>query len=130
MSLLGCTDEELKAILKALGYKRVRKASGSGDSQARELWGGRARSLRPARDPAPEPMRADTPFAVLADLGVARAPASKRRPKKSKRKAASPAPAGPAPNAAADAKPDEPRTPRRRRRRRKAASSKPAGDAS
>ncbi|MEQ8404087.1 MAG: helicase-related protein [Oceanicaulis sp.] len=117
MSLLGCGEEELKAVLRALGYKRVRKAAGAGDAATAELWGGRARSLKPAPEPRPEPAAADTPFAVLAALPVGR-PATEAPPKGKPRRAgrkAKPAPQ-PSPEAA---------NPNRKRRRKR----KPSGDA-
>jgi ATP-dependent RNA helicase SUPV3L1/SUV3 len=93
-TLLGCSHEELRQVLKALGYKRVRKASAAEDGTGTpELWGGRARSLDPAKVKAEAeavPPPADTPFAVLAELKAApaRKPPSNRKPRKARRKAA------------------------------------------
>ncbi|MGJ3231563.1 MAG: helicase-related protein [Oceanicaulis sp.] len=123
MSLLGCGEEELKAVLKALGYKRVRKAGGAGEAAAPELWGGRARSLTQTREPAPEPARADTPFAVLADLPVAR-PVQPAKAKRAKH------PRHPRPAEAAASAPAAEAPRPKRRRRRKAKPPRPAGDAS
>ena len=89
-TLLGCSNEELRLVLKALGYKRVRKKAKDGsDAQSVELWGGRARSLNRQEQPKPTPRPVkDTPFAILAELPVARErPASpsrarKRRPRR------------------------------------------------
>lgn len=92
-TLLGCSNEDLRAVLKALGYKRVRKAAPARDDApaGSDLWGGRARSLDPARAKtadAPAP-KSDTPFAVLAELNFAPArPApAKRKPGKPRRRA-------------------------------------------
>ncbi len=123
MNSLGCGEEELKAMLKALGYKRVRKAAGAGAQAQDELWGGKARSATPLARPAPEPARGDTPFAVLAELSVARAAKTarpKRKPQKSRRSdpAAQKTPAEDAP------------APARRKRTRKAKPARPPGEAS
>ena len=63
-SLLGCSHEELRLILKALGYKRVRKA----DAEAPELYAGRARSLAPQKAQTPPSKAPETPFAALSAL--------------------------------------------------------------
>ena len=91
-TLLGCSHAELRQVLKALGYKRVRKAAPAEDgSGTPELWGGRARSLDPARtrEPAPAPVDPDTPFAVLAELqpGPQRASRHTKPARKSRRRA-------------------------------------------
>lgn len=69
-SLLGCSNEELRDVLKALGYRRLQKASAPEDKDAvPELWGGRSRALKPEAKPAPlTPPKPDSPFAVLAEL--------------------------------------------------------------
>ena len=93
-TLLGCSNEELRQILKALGYKRVRKASSAAAGEATpELWGGRARSLDPARvkaDAAATRPTKDTPFAVLAELKAQpqRTPRRRTPSRKSKRRGA------------------------------------------
>ncbi|KAA5803506.1 ATP-dependent DNA helicase [Alkalicaulis satelles] len=65
MNLLGCSQEDLRGVLRALGYRRVRKAEG----ETPELWTGRARDRR-ERTSAPPPPPADTPFAALAALDL------------------------------------------------------------
>ncbi|MCC5996256.1 MAG: ATP-dependent DNA helicase, partial [Oceanicaulis sp.] len=48
MNLLGCSPDELRGVLRALGYKRAQK----GEAGAAELWSGRARAARtPAQAP-------------------------------------------------------------------------------
>ncbi|MFW6413517.1 MAG: ATP-dependent DNA helicase, partial [Oceanicaulis sp.] len=118
-NLLGVSNEELRLILKALGYKRVRLA---GDAET-ELWGGRSRSLKTKPDAAPPPPPADTPFAILAELPFARPaaePVKRRRPKKAKK-----------PRQDADAAPEPAavQKPKRRRRRRSAAKPEPGDGA-
>ncbi|WBQ12283.1 helicase [Hyphomonadaceae bacterium BL14] len=70
MNLLGCDEEALCGVLRALGYRRVRKAEG--DSP--EWWTSRARR-EPDREPGTVPPPADTPFAALAALSIS--PAAK-----------------------------------------------------
>ncbi|XBQ17687.1 MAG: helicase-related protein [Oceanicaulis sp.] len=119
-SLLGATNEELRLILKALGYRRVRKGSGEGETAEAELWAGRARSLKQREEPAPAPAPADTPFAILAELPVARGPAPQRRKPKQRRKPE-------AATTAASAKPQTAQAPAKKKRRRRR---KPGPDAS
>ena len=83
MNLLGCDEEALCGVLRALGYRRVRKAEG--DSP--ELWASRARR-EPDREAPGTPPPADTPFAALAALSLTPAanpaaarPAKARRPR-------------------------------------------------
>ena len=89
-SLLGCSNEELRQVLKALGYRRLRKAGEpQGDAAAPELWGGRSRALKPPAQPeTPAPADPDSPFAVLAEMTAApeRRPA-RRKPRRRKRTA-------------------------------------------
>ncbi len=146
MSLLGCSEEELKAVLRALGYKRVRKAtgaaSGAGDDAKAELWGGRARSMKPQSTPPPAPPPVNTPFAILAELPVARPALASQTPKapgraRRRTRAEPQNPAGstaaqttpaPAPSQGKAASDPARKKPRRRRRRSKGAT--PSGDAS
>jgi ATP-dependent RNA helicase SUPV3L1/SUV3 len=98
-SLLGCSNEELRQVLKALGYRRLQKGAASQDGDAGkaapELWGGRSRALKPEAKPEPKAApKPDSPFAVLAELqpSPARRPAKqyRRRQSKSKARKASP----------------------------------------
>jgi ATP-dependent RNA helicase SUPV3L1/SUV3 len=145
MSLLGCSEDELKAVLRALGYKRVRKAAGTGDNAQAELWGGRARSVTSQGAPPPAPAPSNTPFAILAELPVARpAPASQtpqapgqNRRRKARAKAKNPAgpvqaapSPGPTPASLQRDAASEPARKKPRRRRRRGKGSTPSGDAS
>jgi ATP-dependent RNA helicase SUPV3L1/SUV3 len=108
-SLMGCSNEELRQVLKALGYRRLQKpAAPEGAEPVPELWGGRSRALKtPAKPqvaPAPKP---DSPFAVLAELK----PQPERRPAQSPAKG--------------KAKPAHPGKPKSRRRTK--SKSKPEG---
>ncbi len=69
-SLMGCSNDELRQVLKALGYRRLQKASAPEDGgPVPELWGGRSRALKPDTKPEPAPApKPDSPFAVLAEL--------------------------------------------------------------
>jgi len=72
-SLLGCSVETLRGVLKTLGYKRIRKGP-QAEKLEGELWAGRARKpAKPSPDTAaPAPAAADTPFAKLAELDIAK----------------------------------------------------------
>jgi ATP-dependent RNA helicase SUPV3L1/SUV3 len=65
MNLLGCDEEALCGVLRALGYRRVRKAEG----ESPELWASRARR-EPDGEARQAPPPADTPFAALAALSL------------------------------------------------------------
>ncbi|MEO1039817.1 MAG: helicase-related protein [Pseudomonadota bacterium] len=72
-SLLGCGFDDLRAVLKALGYKRVQRAKTDAGIDG-ERW---IRSRRPAHrrpEAEPEKPREDTPFAKLAELKLPDAP--------------------------------------------------------
>lgn len=86
-SLLGCSNEELRQVLKALGYRRLQKATAPQEEDkgeaAPELWGGRSRALKQEIKPEPKAApKPDSPFAVLADLQTT----PERRPAKSNRR--------------------------------------------
>jgi len=85
-SLLGCSPEDLRGVLKALGYRRVRKPDGA----AGELWDGRKHAVRTRPDMAaarPEDAAA-SPFAALARLPVAQEQARKPRARKPRKPSA------------------------------------------
>lgn len=113
-ALLGCSNEDLREVLKALGYRRVQKAA----EDQPELWSGRSRSTQrpqqggqrpqgkgkpqgkgPRKDvqkarPAPvkdKPIDPDSPFAALAalELEQPKPAAQKRRKPRKKPKAKS-----------------------------------------
>jgi len=124
-ALLGCSNEDLREVLKALGYRRVQKAA----EDQPELWSGRSRSTqRPAQTgqkphakgkgqgkggprkdarprPAPvkdKPIDPDSPFAALAALELEQPkPANQKRRKPRKKSKAKPA------EAKTDASPDQ-----------------------
>ena len=85
-ALLGCSFDQLREVLRALGYKRVRRASNpdsmAPDSIDGEAWArGRRRRAAPkaaGRGDAATPT--DTPFAKLAELDRNRLSASAREP--------------------------------------------------
>lgn len=108
MSIIGSNGEELRAILKSLGYKRLQKASGEGETAKPELWAGRSRSLNTKRADKPAAPKTDTPFAVLAELPL---------PAKVKAKAKT---------QPVKAKPDQTKPAKRRRTRKKAKPQKSA----
>ena len=96
-SLLGCSNDELRDVLKALGYRRLQKASApEGKDAVPELWGGRSRALKPEAKPAPvTPPKPDSPFAVLAELKSQperRAKAERARPKRRRKPKSKPNP--------------------------------------
>lgn len=64
-SLLGCSVEDLRGVLNALGYRRVKKGPDPEKAKG-EHWARRRKTSRPAA-PAASPV-ADTPFAALAEL--------------------------------------------------------------
>jgi len=110
-ALLGCSNEDLREVLKALGYRRVQTAT----EEQPELWAGRSRSsARPtqggnkphgkgkgprkdarAAKPAPvqdKPIDPDSPFAALAALELEQPkPAAQKRRKPRKKPKAKPA---------------------------------------
>ncbi len=124
-ALLGCSNEDLREVLKALGYRRVQKAA----EDQPELWSGRSRSTqRPAQTgqkphakgkgqgeggprtdarprPAPvkdKPIDPDSPSAALAALELEHPkPANQKRRKPRKKSKAKPA------EAKTDASPDQ-----------------------
>jgi len=125
-ALLGCSNDDLREVLKALGYRRVQKAA----EDQPELWAGRSRSTQrpaqpgqkpphakgkgkgprkdaqksrpqPARD---KPVDPDSPFAALAALELEQPkPASQKRRKPRKKPKAKSA-ENPAETAPADLK--------------------------
>lgn len=74
-ALLGCTPDDLEAVLRALGYRRVRKAA----DDAPALWASRARRTATEQAASPAPPPADSPFAALAKLDLSPAPAPRQR---------------------------------------------------
>ncbi|TGY90125.1 ATP-dependent DNA helicase [Marinicauda algicola] len=131
-SLLGCSVEELRGVLRSLGYKRVQKGADPAKAEG-ELWGGRAKARTRARTapqaPAPVP---DNPFAKLAELDLDRpAPAGRAVKPRTPKTAAKPrhahggGPAGEA-GAAPSGAPAGQAKPSRRRRRGRGAKAKPA----
>ncbi len=92
MALLGCSADDLDGVLKALGYRRMRRAGEQGEA----LWGGRAGKAPPPRPETTAPPPGDTPFAVLAELDLSPRPeprAKKARRPRRRRKAAASTPA-------------------------------------
>ena len=65
-ALLGCTTEELRGVLKTLGYRRTALA---GDD-APETWKARRKPDRRRKPETSAAPRADTPFAKLAELDI------------------------------------------------------------
>jgi ATP-dependent RNA helicase SUPV3L1/SUV3 len=86
MSLIGVNAEQLRSILKTLGYKRIQKANASSEPAQIELWGGHSRSLKNAKARTHKPVKQDSPFAVLAQLPVASASRPKSQSKRSNSK--------------------------------------------
>lgn len=129
-SLLGCSVEDLRSVLKALGYKRVQKGPDPAKAEG-ELWGGRGRRQARTREPD-GPVLADNPFAKLAELDLdAPRPAGHAKPG-GRRNARTPGTkAGTAP-ATRPAKTDcaNKTRPGRRRRRRGAKTGPETGQAS
>jgi ATP-dependent RNA helicase SUPV3L1/SUV3 len=83
MALLGCSVEDLRSVLGALGYRRVKRGEAP-EKLAGELWAPRRRKAEKPAPKAPEPP-ADSPFAALAALRgpePRRKPARKPRPKR------------------------------------------------
>ncbi|WP_421787891.1 helicase-related protein [Hyphobacterium sp.] len=77
-SLLGCSVQDLRGVLNALGFRRVKRGPDPEKAQG-ERWA--RRRLPKRRKAAPEaPKLADTPFAALADLKSS-LPASRPRRK-------------------------------------------------
>lgn len=87
-SLLGCSVEDLRGVLKSLGYKRVQKGDDPAKAQG-EIWAGRPRR-KPDRVPRSRPQSApvaDTPFAKLAELDLDRPATARETRARSDRKA-------------------------------------------
>ncbi|WP_306017066.1 helicase-related protein [Oceanicaulis sp. MMSF_3324] len=107
-ALLGCSNDDLREVLKALGYRRVQKAA----EDQPELWAGRSRSTQRPAQPGQKPPHAkgkgkglrkdaqksrpqpakdkpvdpDSPFAALAALELEQPkPASQKRRKPRKK---------------------------------------------
>ena len=74
-ALLGCSLEDLRGVLSALGYRRAKSARPEA-ADAAELWVRRRQAARPvAPEPAmAAPVDADNPFAALAGLRIAATP--------------------------------------------------------
>jgi len=97
-SILGCSNEDLRGVVKSLGYAVAQKPRQSEDgSDTQELWrrrkpGSKGRRAAPkakprARSRKPEaPPPADSPFAALAELKTAVSPPKPKKPRKRKRK--------------------------------------------
>ncbi|WP_022696370.1 DEAD/DEAH box helicase [Euryhalocaulis caribicus] len=84
-SVLGCSVEDLRGVVKSLGHAVARKPSETEAGETLpELWRRRAAKPRKAK-PAPRPP-ADSPFAALSQLKPAR-PAPRRKSRAPKRKA-------------------------------------------
>ena len=95
-ALLGCSVEDLRGTLTALGYRRIQKGPDPEKAEG-ERWDRRRRKHagpRPSaeRKPvvtAPPPDLSDSPFAALAALRLTAPPERKPRPaRKRRRKAA------------------------------------------
>ncbi len=64
-SVLGCSVEDLRGVLSALGYRRIKKGPDPEKAKG-ERWARRRMKSRPSR-PRPAPV-VETPFAALAEL--------------------------------------------------------------
>ncbi|WP_420434000.1 helicase-related protein [Hyphobacterium sp.] len=82
-SVLGCSVQDLRGVLGALGYRRIKKGLDPEKAQG-ERWA-RRRAHRPPMAQQPAPV-ADTPFAALAKLKPALP--ERRTQRKPRRKAA------------------------------------------
>jgi ATP-dependent RNA helicase SUPV3L1/SUV3 len=65
-SLLGCSVQDLRGVLGALGFRRVKKGPDPDKAQG-ELWARRRPPQKRSAKHPPKPV-ADTPFAALAEL--------------------------------------------------------------
>lgn len=92
IALLGCSVEDMRGVLMALGYKRLQKGPDPEKAEG-EVWGpGKKRASKPRPKAAPKPAAAepdaDNPFAVLADLKIDTPKPKKKRPKRKRKPAA------------------------------------------
>lgn len=120
-SLLGCSVEEMRTVLKSLGYKRVQKGPDPARAEG-EFWGGRARRARKTPEAAVAPVTPDNPFAKLAELELDRpAPARETRakPARKTRKARPPVKSAAADAGTSETPAGKPAGKRRRKRTRK-----------
>ncbi|PWE16823.1 ATP-dependent DNA helicase [Marinicauda salina] len=65
-ALLGCTTDELRGVLKALGYTRTALAG----EDSPEMWKARRKPARRRKAETTASPPADTPFAKLAELDI------------------------------------------------------------
>ena len=89
MALMGCSVEDARGVLSALGYKRYQKGPDPEKAEG-EIWGSKPgrrpagappkKQARPA--PAAAPMDPDNPFAALAALKPVEEPKKPARKKK------------------------------------------------
>lgn len=83
--VLGCSVEDLRGVVQALGHAVARKESATDEGEKLpELWRRRAYKPRKAKPAAKPP--ADSPFSALASLRTAQ-PAPRRKKRGPKRKA-------------------------------------------
>ena len=92
-ALLGCSVEDIRGVLTALGYRRIQagpdpeKAEGERwDRRKRKPGGAKPRSAAP-RPVEPAAPVTDSPFAALAELKLAKTPPP-QRPRKARAKKA------------------------------------------
>ena len=109
-AVLGCSVEDLRGVLNALGYRRLKRGEDP-EKAAGEIWGLRKKRPAPraARDPAPATPPSDSPFAALAALKTEAAPkkpAKKKTAKRRKPKRKADTPADQKPAKGAKAAPD------------------------
>jgi ATP-dependent RNA helicase SUPV3L1/SUV3 len=79
-AILGCSVEDLRGVLTALNYRRLKKGVDPEKANG-EMWGPRARrKLVPAKTGTSEGASIDgsNPFAALADLRIAQTPKPRR----------------------------------------------------
>jgi len=83
VAVLGCSVEDLRGVLTALRYRRL-KTGPDPEKAEGEIWGVRSRK-HPKKQPikaSPKPVDSDNPFSVLTELSI---PAPKK-PKRAKKK--------------------------------------------
>ncbi|MHA6287440.1 helicase-related protein [Maricaulis sp. CAU 1757] len=91
-ALLGCSVEDIRGTLTALGYRRIQKGpdpeKAEGERWDRRKGGGQKRVRPQARQgkPEPAPVPSDSPFAALATLELSAQAEPKRRPARKRKK--------------------------------------------